>query len=245
MATIFGGGALWVAIYGTFVLNFCDFTRNAKTKSRPSSVATCSVSRSTCCSSVASWSSSPVAVQDQRHRSSTSAGRHRPDDPEHLLLVLACLALIILTIAVNLMANFVAPVYVLANLFPRHLNFRRAGLGQRASSAWSSCPGTSTTHPLVIEYFLGGARRHPRAAVRRDHGRLLADPQRPRSTCRSCTRGPGRRPILQARHQPPGHHRADPGSRDRDPRLPSSPPSKPWRRSPGSSARALGADLLS
>ena len=29
---ILGGGALWVAIYGTFVLNFCDFTRGAKTK---------------------------------------------------------------------------------------------------------------------------------------------------------------------------------------------------------------------
>jgi NCS1 family nucleobase:cation symporter-1 len=29
---ILGGGALWVAIYGTFVRNFCDFTRSAKTK---------------------------------------------------------------------------------------------------------------------------------------------------------------------------------------------------------------------
>ena len=26
------GGALWIAIYGTFVLNFCDFTRNATTR---------------------------------------------------------------------------------------------------------------------------------------------------------------------------------------------------------------------
>ena len=29
-----GGGSLWVSIYGTFVLNFCDFTRNAKTAGR-------------------------------------------------------------------------------------------------------------------------------------------------------------------------------------------------------------------
>lgn len=29
-AHIFGGGALWVSIYGTFVLNFSDFTRAAK-----------------------------------------------------------------------------------------------------------------------------------------------------------------------------------------------------------------------
>ncbi len=29
---IVGGASLWVAIYGTFVLNFCDFTRNATSK---------------------------------------------------------------------------------------------------------------------------------------------------------------------------------------------------------------------
>ena len=32
VAQILGGGALWVSIYGTFVLNFCDFTRGAKSK---------------------------------------------------------------------------------------------------------------------------------------------------------------------------------------------------------------------
>ena len=31
-AQILGGASLWVAIYGTFVLNFCDFTRGAKSK---------------------------------------------------------------------------------------------------------------------------------------------------------------------------------------------------------------------
>ncbi len=39
-----------------------------------------------------------------------------------------CLALIILTVAVNLMANFVAPIYTLARLFPRTLTFRRAAI---------------------------------------------------------------------------------------------------------------------
>lgn len=29
---IFGGGALWVSIYATFVLNLCDFTRSAKSR---------------------------------------------------------------------------------------------------------------------------------------------------------------------------------------------------------------------
>ncbi|MCZ4136064.1 nitrate reductase, partial [Escherichia coli] len=29
---MFGAAALWVSIYGTFVLNFCDFTRGASSK---------------------------------------------------------------------------------------------------------------------------------------------------------------------------------------------------------------------
>ena len=43
-------------------------------------------------------------------------------------LPLASLALLIVTVAVNIMANFVAPAFVLSNLAPKYLNFRRAGL---------------------------------------------------------------------------------------------------------------------
>ena len=57
---IFAGGALWVAIYGTFVLNFCDFTR-LRRPANPSSGATSGASRSTCCSSASSWWSWPAA----------------------------------------------------------------------------------------------------------------------------------------------------------------------------------------
>ena len=42
---IFAGGALWVAIYGTFVLNFCDFTRVRQGQDGPSSGATSAASR--------------------------------------------------------------------------------------------------------------------------------------------------------------------------------------------------------
>ena len=75
--------------------------------------------------------------------------------PNTLLLVLACLALLVLTVAVNLMANFVAPVYALTNLFPKHLDFRRA--------AWVSgtigliiLPWNLYNNPFVIVYSLGG-----------------------------------------------------------------------------------------
>lgn len=48
--------------------------------------------------------------------------------PNTFLLLAASAALLILTIAVNLMANFVAPIYALTNLFPKRLNFRSAGI---------------------------------------------------------------------------------------------------------------------
>jgi nucleobase:cation symporter-1, NCS1 family len=75
--------------------------------------------------------------------------------PNTLLLVLACLALILLTVAVNLMANFVAPIYTLANLFPRRLNFRRAAIVS-AVIGLVILPWNLYNSPVVIVYFLGG-----------------------------------------------------------------------------------------
>ena len=72
-----------------------------------------------------------------------------------MLLVLASLALIVLTIAVNLMANFVAPTYALTNLFPRHLNFRRAALIS-AVIGLVILPWNMYNSPVVIGIFLNG-----------------------------------------------------------------------------------------
>jgi len=75
--------------------------------------------------------------------------------PNTFLLVIACLALLILTVAVNLMANVVAPVYALTNLFPRHLNFRKAALIS-ATLGLVILPWNLYNNPVVIVYFLGG-----------------------------------------------------------------------------------------
>jgi NCS1 family nucleobase:cation symporter-1 len=75
--------------------------------------------------------------------------------PNKPLLVLASLSLLILTIAVNLMANFVAPALALANLLPRQLNFRRAALVS-AILGFVILPWNLYDSPLVILYFLGG-----------------------------------------------------------------------------------------
>lgn len=75
--------------------------------------------------------------------------------PNTFLLVLASLSLLILTIGVNLMANFVAPAFALSNLFPRHLNFRRAAIVS-AIIGFVILPWNLYNSPVVIIYFLGG-----------------------------------------------------------------------------------------
>jgi nucleobase:cation symporter-1, NCS1 family len=152
--TILGGGALWVSIYGTFVLNFCDFTRSSKTRK--------SIVRGNF------WGipinmlvfGAIVVVMAGAQFKINGTIIESPSDivqtiPNTLLLVLACLALLVLTIAVNLMANFVAPIYALANLFPRRLNFRRAGIVS-AVIGLVILPWNLYNNPLVIVYFLGG-----------------------------------------------------------------------------------------
>ena len=80
----------------------------------------------------------------------TSSGRSRTPR-----CCLACVSLLILTIAVNLMANFVAPSFALAALLPRHLNFRRAAIVS-AILGLIILPWNLYNSPVVIVYFLGG-----------------------------------------------------------------------------------------
>ena len=151
---IFGGGALWVSIYGTFVLNFCDFTRAAKSKK--------SIVKG-------NFWGIPINMLLFGAVSVVLAGAQfkidgriitSPSDvvqaiPNTFLLACASLALLVLTVAVNLMANFVAPTYALTNLFPKRLNFRKAALVS-AVIGLVILPWNLYNNPAVIVYFLGG-----------------------------------------------------------------------------------------
>lgn len=152
--TIFAGGALWVAIYGTFVLNFCDFTRSAK--------STKSIVRGNFWGipiNMLLFGAIVVVISGAQFKIDGTIIESPADIvqtiPNTFLLVIACLALLILTIAVNLMANFVAPVYALTNLFPRHLNFRKAAIVS-AVIGLVILPWNLYNNPVVIVYFLGG-----------------------------------------------------------------------------------------
>lgn len=151
---IFVAAALWVAIYATFVLNFCDFTRNAKSRSAITKGNFFGIPLN-----MLFFGCIVVVLAGGEYRINGTLIESPADVvqaiPNTLLLTLASLALIVLTIAVNLMANFVAPIYMLANLFPRVLNFRRAGYVS-AVIGILILPWNLYKSPVVIEYFLGG-----------------------------------------------------------------------------------------
>ncbi|WP_446665653.1 NCS1 family nucleobase:cation symporter-1 [Flexivirga sp. B27] len=150
---ILAGASGWVAIYGTFVLNFCDFTRGAKSK------------RSILVGNIAGipvnmifFGVIVVLLAGGRFTvdGTVIAG---PEDVLHTFstpfLVLACLALVILTIGVNLMANFVAPAYALTNIAPKHLDFRKSAIISGVIG-FVILPWNLYNSPEVITYFLGG-----------------------------------------------------------------------------------------
>ena len=132
---IFGGAAFWVTLYGTMILNFCDFARGCPDRRTIS---------------VGNFWGLPVNILLFGLFAVVLAGAQFT-----LFLVLASLALLIVTVAVNIMANFVAPAYVLTNLAPNLLNFRRAGLIS-ATIAVLILPWHLYNSPGVILYFLGG-----------------------------------------------------------------------------------------
>ncbi|MEV0598769.1 NCS1 family nucleobase:cation symporter-1 [Streptomyces sp. NPDC050315] len=146
--------ALWVVIYGTFVLNFCDFTRSARSRTSivRGNVVGIPVNMLFFAVIVAVLSGAQFKLDGQVITSPTDIVRTIPN---MFLLAAASLALIALTVAVNLMANFVAPIYALVNLFPRRLNFRRAAVVS-AVLGLVITPWNLYNSPVVVNYFLGG-----------------------------------------------------------------------------------------
>ncbi|MGH4031123.1 NCS1 family nucleobase:cation symporter-1 [Actinomycetota bacterium Odt1-20B] len=146
--------ALWVVIYGTFVLNFCDFTRSAKSRTAIVRGNLLGIPLNML------FFAGIVVVLSGAQFKLNGEILTGPEDvvrtiPNLFLLTVASLALIALTIAVNLMANFVAPIYALVNLFPRTLTFRRAGLVS-AVIGLVILPWNLYDNPTVVNYFLGG-----------------------------------------------------------------------------------------
>ena len=151
---IFAGGALWLSIYGTLILNFCDFARSSPCRKTilvgnfwglPVNILVFAAITVLLCGG-------QFQLNGRVIESPTEIIAAIPNT---FFLVLGCLAFLIVTVAVNIMANFVAPAFVLSNLAPKYLNFRRAGLIS-ATVAVLILPWNLYNSPLVIVYFLSG-----------------------------------------------------------------------------------------
>ena len=111
---IFAGAALWVVIYGTFALNVCDFTRCVTSRRAIvlGNLVGIPLNMMVFAVIVIVLAGAQYHIDGQIM---TSPADIVQTIPNTLFLVLACLALIVLTVAVNLVANFVAPIYMLAD----------------------------------------------------------------------------------------------------------------------------------
>lgn len=151
---VLGAASLWVALYGTFVLNFCDFTRG--TTSRKAVVKGnfwgIPINMMIFGMIVVILTGGQLSIDGTLINNPIDVVQKIPNKP---LLVMASFSLLILTIAVNLMANFVAPALALTNLAPKLLNFRRAAL-LSAVLGFVILPWNLYSSPVVIVYFLGG-----------------------------------------------------------------------------------------
>lgn len=151
---IFGGTIMWVVIYGTFALNVCDFTRGCVSKKAIVQGNFTGILLNTILFAVL-----VVVMSGAQYRINgviiTSPADIVASISSTFWMFAAGLALIVLTIAVNLLANFVAPNYMLVDLLPKVLNFRRASFVTAFVGA-IILPWRLYNSPVAITYFLGG-----------------------------------------------------------------------------------------
>jgi NCS1 family nucleobase:cation symporter-1 len=152
--TILAGGALWVALYGTFLLNFCDVARSAVSKR--------SLVRGNfwgIAINMLLFGAIVVILAGGQYKVNGTI-IEAPSDvvaiiPNTALLVLACFIILILAIAANLTTNVAGPAKTLTDLFPKHLDFRKAAW-VTGTIGLAVTPWNLYTNPLVIVSFLGG-----------------------------------------------------------------------------------------
>lgn len=151
--TIFAGGALWVAMYGTFLVSFCDIARSAASRR--------SLVRGNfwgIAINMLLFGAIVVILAGGQYKVNGTI-IEAPSDivkniPNTAFLVLACLLILILAIAANVTTNVVGPAKTLTNFFPRHLDSRKA-TWVAGTIGVVITPWNLYTSPLVIVSFLG------------------------------------------------------------------------------------------
>ncbi|MDR3100257.1 MAG: NCS1 family nucleobase:cation symporter-1 [Paraburkholderia sp.] len=154
MQGILTGAFLLVSTYATMLLNYCDFTRFAKSERAvvignfwgiPINFAAFAAISIT-------MTVGTVVVFGQ---AITDPALILAKVPNTFVLVVGALMFIVATIGVNVVLNFVSPAYDLANVWPKRITFRRGGVIS-AVLALVVMPWNLYSNPVVVNYFLGG-----------------------------------------------------------------------------------------
>lgn len=148
------GAFLLVATYATMLLNYCDFTRFAKSAK--------SVIRGNFWGIPVNFAAFAAISITMTIGTVVAFGEAITDPalilakvPDTFILVVGAVMFIVATIGVNVVLNFVSPAYDLANVWPKHINFRRGGIIS-AVLALLVMPWNLYSNPVVVNYFLGG-----------------------------------------------------------------------------------------
>ncbi|HBX80693.1 MAG TPA: nitrate reductase [Propionibacteriaceae bacterium] len=145
--------ALTVSYFSTLMLNFCDFSRFAPTRKAvfranlwglPVNFLAFSVV------SVVVTAGTFVVYGDYIYDPVEVVGRI----DNIFVLLLGALTFAVATLGINVVANFVSPAYDIANVAPKHIDFRKGGL-IAAGIALVMTPWNLFNNPIVVNIFLG------------------------------------------------------------------------------------------
>jgi NCS1 family nucleobase:cation symporter-1 len=148
------GAFLLVATYATMLLNYCDFTRFAKSE-RSVVVGNfwgIPVNFAAFAAIGITMTIGTVVVFGQ---AITDPALILARVPSTFVLAVGAILFIVATIGVNVVLNFVSPAYDLANVWPKRITFRRGGIIS-AVLALLVMPWNLYSNPVVVNYFLGG-----------------------------------------------------------------------------------------
>jgi NCS1 family nucleobase:cation symporter-1 len=146
--------ALTVSYFSTLLLNFCDFSRFAPNRRAVkwgnfwglpvNFIAFSIVSVVVTAGSVVVYGKAifdPIELVERMDNT--------------LIAVIGAVTFAVATIGINIVANFVSPAYDLANVAPKHVDFKRGGL-ITAIAALLVVPWKIYGSPVAVQYFLGG-----------------------------------------------------------------------------------------
>jgi NCS1 family nucleobase:cation symporter-1 len=150
----FAAVALVVAYFSTLLLNFCDFARFAPDRR--------AVVRGNFWGLPVNFIAFSIVSVLVTAGTFAVYGQYIFDPVEVVgridnvvVLLLGALTFAVATVGINVVANFVSPAYDLANVAPRHIDFKRGGLIS-AVIALVITPWNLYNTPAIVDTFLGG-----------------------------------------------------------------------------------------